>query len=68
MEVFEINALFEDGGKVHSNFMRENNKKTMNVLETARQACYQLVKEGSITPEIFKEINRPLISREEYMA
>jgi len=36
MEVFEINAPFEDGGKVHSNFVRENNKKTMNVLETAR--------------------------------
>jgi multimeric flavodoxin WrbA len=68
---FAEDASIEFAGALlrpHSGFMRENNKKTMNVLEAARQAGYQLVKNGRIAPETLNEISRPIVSRKKYFS
>ena len=51
----------------HANFLRENNEKTRNVLKEAKQAGYQLVKKGRMSPETLKVVSCELISLEKYM-
>lgn len=51
----------------HSGFLGENKEKTRNVLEAAKQAGYQLVKEGRMSNETLEIVSQPLISEEERM-
>lgn len=52
----------------HAHFLREDNEKTRNVLKAAKQAGYQLVKEGRMSPETLKVVSRELISLEMHNA
>jgi multimeric flavodoxin WrbA len=51
----------------HANFLREDNEKTRNVLKAAKQAGYQLVKKGKMSPETLKVVSCELMSLEKYM-
>ena len=55
----------------HAYLMKEAGELTVEgkaVQEAARRAGYELVKEGSMKQETLDMVNRPLISREEYMS
>lgn len=47
----------------HVGYLTEDNPKTKKVLEAAKQAGYQLVKEGRIPKNLLKVISQPLTSR-----
>lgn len=49
----------------HAFVMRENREKAEVVLKAAKQAGYQLVKDGRITKEVLDAISQPLVSEEE---
>jgi len=49
----------------HADMMKRNKERAEEVLKAAKQAGYQLVKEGRITKEVLDAISQPLISREE---
>jgi len=51
----------------HADFLREDNEKTRNVLNAAKQAGYQLIKKGKISPELLNVVSCELISLEKYM-
>jgi multimeric flavodoxin WrbA len=51
----------------HAYFMREDNKKTRNILKAAKRAGYQLIKKGRISPEILNVISCELVSLEIYI-
>jgi multimeric flavodoxin WrbA len=51
----------------HAYYMREDNKKTRNILKAAKQAGYQLVKKGKMSSEILKIVGSELMSLEEYL-
>jgi multimeric flavodoxin WrbA len=50
----------------HARFMTENKEKTEKIFEAAKQAGYQLVKEGRISRDFLKIIGQPLISEEKW--
>lgn len=50
----------------HSHYMSENKEKAEEIFEAAKQAGYQLIKEGRIANELLKIIGQPLISKREW--
>jgi hypothetical protein len=46
--------------------MAENKEKAETIFEAARQAGYQLVKEGRMSRDFLKIIGQPLISEEKW--
>jgi hypothetical protein len=50
----------------HAQFMVENKEKAEKIFEAARQAGYQLAKEGRMSRELLKIIGQPLISEEKW--
>lgn len=48
-------------------FLGENKEKTRNVQEAAKQAGYQLVKEGRMSNETLEIVSQLLVSEEERM-
>ena len=62
---FAEDANVEFAGAVlrpHASFMARNKEKAEKILEAARQAGYQLVKEGRMSKDILKTISQPLVS------
>lgn len=51
----------------HADFLREDNEKTKDVLNAAKQAGYHLIKKGSISKELLNIVSSELISLEKYM-
>jgi len=49
----------------HASLMSEDKEKSRSVLEAARQAGYQLVKEGKMPKDLLKIIGQPFISESE---
>jgi len=49
----------------HAWRMAENKEKTQEILEAAKQAGYQLVKEGRMSKALLKAVSQPLVSEEE---
>jgi multimeric flavodoxin WrbA len=47
----------------HSGWLTEDNPKTRKVLEAARQAGYQLIKEGKISKTLLNSISQPLTAK-----
>jgi hypothetical protein len=50
----------------HAHLMKENKQKAKIVLDAARQAGTQLIKDGRISKNILDTISQPLVSEEEY--
>ena len=50
----------------HASIMTENKEKAEKIFAAARQAGYQLVKEGRMSKDLLKIISQPLISEEKY--
>ena len=50
----------------HASIMAENKEKAEKIFAAARQAGYQLVKEGRMSKDLLKIISQPLISEEKY--
>ena len=46
----------------HASWMRESPEKGKEVLEAARRAGYELVKEGRMSAEVLGSISQPLLS------
>jgi len=62
---FAEDANVEFAGAVlrpHASFMARNKEKAEKIFEAARQAGYQLVKEGRMSKDILKTISQPLVS------
>jgi len=51
----------------HADFLREDNEKTRNVLNAAKKAGYQIIKNGKISPDLLNIVSCELISLEKYM-
>ncbi len=49
----------------HASWMRKSPEKGEKVLEAARRAGYELVKEGRMSAEVLGSIHQPLLSEEE---
>lgn len=65
---FAKDASMEFAGAIlrpHAFLMTECKEKARNILEAARRAGYQLVKEGSMSKNLLEVIGQPLISEEE---
>lgn len=52
----------------HSGYLASDGEKTEEILDAARQAGYQLVKEGRIPDDLAKIISQPLISYERFLS
>jgi len=68
---FAEDASVEFAGAIlrpHFPWMKENEGKAREILEASRTAGYQLVKGGTIPPEVLQIISQPLISQEDWMA
>jgi hypothetical protein len=50
----------------HAHLMKENKEKAKIILEAAKQAGMQLIKEGRISRKLLDTISQPLISEEAY--
>ena len=50
----------------HSPYMSENKEEAEKIFEAAKQAGYQLTKEGRIANELLEIIGQPLISKKEW--
>jgi len=50
----------------HANLIIENKEKARVITKAAKQAGFQLVKQGRMTDEILEKISQPLISEEEW--
>ena len=50
----------------HAHLMKENKQKGKIVLDAAKQAGVQLIKDGRISKKLLDTISQPLISEEEY--
>ena len=50
----------------HSSYMSENKEKAEKIFEAAKQAGYQLIKEGKIVNELLETISQPLISKKDW--
>jgi multimeric flavodoxin WrbA len=50
----------------HSPYLSKNKEKAEEVFEAAKQAGYQLIKEGTIANNFLKVISQPLISKEKW--
>jgi multimeric flavodoxin WrbA len=50
----------------HANLMKKKKEKAEKIFEAARQAGYQLVKEGKMSKDLLKVISQPLISEKEW--
>lgn len=50
----------------HAHLMKEKKEKAKIILDAARQAGVQLIKEGRISKKLLDAISQPLISEEEY--
>lgn len=48
----------------HAGYMSDNKEKAEKIFEAARQAGYELVKEGRMSKNLLKTISQPLISEE----
>jgi multimeric flavodoxin WrbA len=65
---FAKDASIEFAGAIlrpHAFLMTEYKEEARNILEAARQAGYQLVKEGKMSKNLLDVIGQPLISEEE---
>jgi multimeric flavodoxin WrbA len=65
---FAKDASMEFAGGIlrpHAFLMTEYKEKARNILEAARRAGYQLVKEGRMSKNLLEVIGQPLISEEE---
>lgn len=66
-EEFAKDANVEFAGALlrpHSSLMAENEEKAEEVLEAAKKAGYQLIKNGRISKDLLKTISQPLVSEE----
>lgn len=50
----------------HAHLMKENKEKAKVILDAAKQAGIQLIKEGRISKKLLETISQPLISEEAY--
>jgi hypothetical protein len=61
----DVNAEFAGALlRPHSSYMADNKEKAEKIFEAARQAGYELVKEGRISKGLLKIISQPLISED----
>jgi len=66
---FTEDANVEFAGAVlrpHASFIAKNKEKAETIFEAARQAGYQLVKEGRMSKGILKTISQPLVSEKKW--
>jgi multimeric flavodoxin WrbA len=50
----------------HSSYMYKNKEEAEKIFEAAKQAGYQLIKEGKIADELLEIISQPLISKKDW--
>ncbi len=52
----------------HASYLREDNEKTKKVIKAVKQAGYELVKDGRMSPNVLRAISRPLISLDAFLS